>query len=88
MNTRKVKIETAIFAVAVLFIGLLVGSCVTPHQIEEVRADISQLREENQTTQDMISRVDSLMTNLDKGLANSFFSFSDFSFKERSIFIK
>ncbi len=66
MNTRKVKIETAIFTVAVLFIGLLVGSCVTPHQIEEVRADIAQLREENQTTQDMISRVDSLMTNLDE----------------------
>ncbi len=66
MNTRKAKTETAIFIMAVLFIGIITGSCVTPHQIEEVRADIAQLSDENQETQTMIRRVDSLMVKLDR----------------------
>jgi len=47
MKTRKAKTETAIFIMAVLFIGIIASSCVTPHQIEEVRADIAQLSDEN-----------------------------------------
>jgi len=66
MKTRKAKTETAIFIMAVLFIGIIASSCVTPHQIEEVRADISQLSYENQETQTLIRRVDSLMVNLDR----------------------
>ncbi len=64
--TRKAKTETAIFIMAVLFIGIIASSCVTPHQIEEVRADIAQLSYENQGTQTMIRRVDSLMVKLDQ----------------------
>ena len=66
MKTRKAETETAIFIMAVLFIGIIASSCVTPHQIEEVRADIAQLSYDNQETQTMIRRVDSLMVKLDR----------------------
>lgn len=47
---------------AVLFLTLALGACVTPSKIDELQADIEQVRIENKKTQQMLARVDSLMT--------------------------
>jgi len=62
MNARTKNIVTAILPMAVLFFCLLLGACVTPSKIDELQANIEQVRTDNRKTQQILERLDSLMT--------------------------
>ena len=62
MNTRNQNAATAILPMAVLFFCFILGACVTPSKIDELQADIEQVRTDNRKTQQMLARLDSLMT--------------------------
>jgi len=62
MNTRTSFVKTAIGSMAVLFFSLLLGACVTPSKIDELQGDIEQVRVENKKTQQLLARLDSLMS--------------------------
>ncbi|MGH8016613.1 MAG: tol-pal system protein YbgF [Candidatus Zixiibacteriota bacterium] len=62
MMTRKQIIGTALLPVAVLFLSLALGACVTPSQVDELKGDIAKVRSDNQKTQQLLMRLDSMMT--------------------------
>ena len=47
---------------AVLFLALILGACVTPSQIDELKGDIAKVRSDNLKTQQLLMRMDSLMS--------------------------
>ncbi len=47
---------------AVLFFTLLLGACVTPSKIDELQGNIEQVRGDNKRTQQLLERLDSLMS--------------------------
>jgi len=47
---------------AVLFFCLVLGACVTPSKIDELQANIEQVRTDNRKTQELLTRLDSLMS--------------------------
>lgn len=47
---------------AVLFFCLALGACVTPSKIDELQGNIEQVRTDNKKTQQILTRLDSLMT--------------------------
>ncbi len=62
MHTRTQNLTTAIIPMAVLFFCLLLGACVTPSKIDELQGNIEQVRTDNKKTQQLLARLDSLMT--------------------------
>lgn len=62
MLTQKTKTRTAILIVAVLCLGLGLSSCATKRNIDEIKAEIQQVRRQNETTQATLLRLDSLIT--------------------------
>ncbi len=62
MTTRPKNIATAIVSMAVLLFTLLLGACVTPSKIDELQGNIEQVRAENKKTQQLLARIDSLMS--------------------------
>src|SRR3990172_3575227 len=62
MHTRVQNTATAILSMAVLFFSMLLGACVTPSKIDELQANIEQVRTDNRKTQQILTRLDSLMT--------------------------
>lgn len=61
MKTRTQNIRTATSLVAVLVLSLFLGACVTPSKIDELKADINRVEAENRKTQQMLTRIDSLL---------------------------
>ena len=62
MLTQKTNSRTAIIIVAVLcFIAGLSG-CATKRNIDEIKAEIREVRLQNQETQETLVRLDSLIT--------------------------
>jgi len=62
MKPRNKNIATAIVSMAVLFFSLLLGACVTPSKIDELQGNIEQVRSDNKKTQQLLTRLDSLMS--------------------------
>ncbi len=52
---------TAILSMAVIFCGLLLVNCVTPRHIEELKTELNELKQQNQNTQDMVTRMDTII---------------------------
>ena len=61
IKTRIQNIKTATSIVAVFVLSIILGACVTPSQIDELRADIGKVQAENRKTQQLLVRIDSLM---------------------------
>ncbi|MCP4684901.1 MAG: tol-pal system protein YbgF [bacterium] len=61
MNRHKTSTVAAIFAMAVIFIGLFSG-CATKRDAEEIKAQIAELEAQNRQTTDLVARMDSLIT--------------------------
>ncbi len=53
---------TAILSMAVIFCALILTNCVTPRHIDEVKAEIRNVEQQNQTTQDLVTRMDSIIS--------------------------
>lgn len=53
---------TAIVAMAVMFLGSCLTGCVTPRHIDELRADVGEVKQQNTETQEMVTHMDSVMT--------------------------
>ncbi len=65
--------RTAIIVMAVLYIGVCLSGCVTSRHVDEVKAEIREVKAQNQTTQDAIARLDSVIVEgaeADKKLRN------------------
>jgi tol-pal system protein YbgF len=62
MITRTNISITAISFMAVMFIGLCFWGCATPRQVEEIRAEIAEVKAQNQETQQMLAHTDSVIT--------------------------
>ena len=62
MHTRNQNTATAILSMAVLFFCLSLGACVTPSKIDELQANIENVRTDNRKTQLLLERLDSMMT--------------------------
>jgi len=52
---------TAILAMAVIFVSVLVSGCATTRHVREIRADIARVEAQNSRTQDKIDRMDSVI---------------------------
>ncbi len=73
MSTRKKSILTAILSMAVLYISLVLSGCATPRMINEVKAQIREVKSQNRQTQQMVARMDSVIVEgaeADKRLRN------------------
>ena len=62
MTRTKIAI-TATSAVAVIFLGSMMTGCVLPRHIEELKVEIRDVETQNEQTQEMIARLDSVITN-------------------------
>ena len=62
MLTQRNYMYTAIFAMVVLSLGLLVGGCATSRHVRDIRTDISRLEAQNADTQNLVARTDSTIT--------------------------
>ena len=63
MMRQNQKITAAIFAMAVLFSGLIVSGCCTSRDIGEVKARLDQLERQNEDIRRDMNRVDSLVSS-------------------------
>ena len=63
---RETKLMTAVVLTAVIFIGSFSG-CVTPRDAREIKASLAELKAINEDTRDMMSRMDSLITESTEG---------------------
>ncbi|MFC1475125.1 tol-pal system protein YbgF [Candidatus Zixiibacteriota bacterium] len=63
MATYKKNIITAIFIMAVMIIALFSNGCVTSRHIDELKAEIRDIKADNAQTRDMVSQMDSLITS-------------------------
>ena len=73
MPRHKSFYRTAIFAVAVLYIGSLLSGCVTSRHIDEVKAEIREVKAQNEATLEAVTRMDSVIVDgaeADKKLRN------------------
>ncbi len=62
MICKLISIRTAVLFTAVFLLGALQSGCVTKRHIDEVKAEIRDVQLQNSSTQEMISRMDSLLT--------------------------
>lgn len=61
MTMNKKSYITAMLSMAVIFCSLLLVNCVTPRHIEELRTEINNLDQQNQKTQDLVMRMDTII---------------------------
>ena len=61
MIITKKSYITAILSMAVIFCSMLLVNCVTPRHIEELRTEINEIQQQNQETQDMVIRMDTII---------------------------
>jgi tol-pal system protein YbgF len=63
MRTRHgLTLSTAIFAMAVLFLGSVLSGCATSRHVRELQAEINDLEQQQQQTQQMVARMDSVVS--------------------------
>lgn len=55
-------VTTAILVMAVLFLGILLSGCATSRHVRELQAEINRLEHEQQETQRMVARMDSVVS--------------------------
>ncbi|MBD3258265.1 tol-pal system protein YbgF [candidate division GN15 bacterium] len=60
INHKRISI-TAIFTMAVIFVGLLVGGCATKRDIADVNKRLDRIEEQSGKTRDMVARMDSII---------------------------
>lgn len=53
---------TAISIMAVMFFVYVLGGCVLPRHIDELKAEIGEVRSQNERTQEMVASLDSTVT--------------------------
>jgi len=73
MLTQNRKNGTAILVMAVLYLAVALSGCATKRNIDEIKAEIRDVKRQNQTTQETLVRLDSLITagiDADKKLRN------------------
>jgi tol-pal system protein YbgF len=61
LSERKAYI-TAILIVVVMFIGLGLGGCATKRNMDELAAEVRDVKRQNESTQAMLARLDSVIT--------------------------
>jgi tol-pal system protein YbgF len=59
---NKTKLLTVIFAMAVMFIGLSLSGCVTSRHIDELKAEIRDIKEQNDDTVEAIAEMEKVVT--------------------------
>ncbi|UCD62611.1 MAG: tol-pal system protein YbgF [Candidatus Zixiibacteriota bacterium] len=59
MLTKRKIYVTAIVAMAVLYIGIGLTGCATKRHIDEVKAEVRDVKRQNEETQDLLARMDS-----------------------------
>lgn len=62
MSACKKSLLTAILPMAVLYLGCMLSGCTTPRMIDEVKAQIREVESQNRQTQQMVARMDSVIT--------------------------
>ncbi len=62
MLTKKNQRMTATFIVAVMFVIIGLSGCATKRNIDELAAEVRQVQQQNEQTQDMLTRLDSVIT--------------------------
>ena len=62
MTTRTKNIITAIFAMAVMFIIVGLSGCVTPRHMEELKAEVGEVKAQNEDTRQQLAHMDSVIS--------------------------
>lgn len=62
MTINRKNIITAILVMAVMFIGYVGSGCVTSRHIDELKAEIREVKADNAQTRDMVAKMDSIIT--------------------------
>jgi tol-pal system protein YbgF len=62
MMTRANNMLTAISMMAVMFFVYILGGCVLPRHIDELKAEIGEVKSQNEQTQNMVASLDSTVT--------------------------
>lgn len=60
-TSHGLTLSTAIFVMAVLFLGGLLGGCATSRHVRELQAEINNLERKQEETQRMVARMDSVV---------------------------
>ena len=62
MLTNKKHSITAILIMAVMFVSLGLGGCATKRNMDELMAEVRDVKRQNEDTHQMVTRLDSVMT--------------------------
>lgn len=62
MLTNRNTYITATLIVAVMFLGIGLSGCCTKRQLDELGAEVRQLKAQNESTQQMLTRLDAVIT--------------------------
>ena len=62
MPVKKTSLVIAILTVAIMALEFMLSGCCTPRMIDEVKVQINDVETQNQQTQEMVVRIDSVMS--------------------------